>query len=74
VVSGCVQCEMESFDGVQSCFFLMVMKYLHYVADGAKGVCIALEVFCEIGSKAVVVKSIPLFFVASVELYPFWPT
>ena len=59
---------MESFDGVQVCSFLMVMYYLHYVVDGAKGVCIVLEVFCEIRSSAVVVNCTPVFFVASVEL------
>jgi len=41
---------------------------LHYVVDGAKGVCIVLEVLCEIGSTAVVVKSTTVFFVASVEM------
>ena len=27
----------------------MAMYYLHYVVDGAKGVCIVLEVLCKIG-------------------------
>jgi len=49
---------MESFDGVQVCSFLMVMYYLHYVVDGAKGVCIVLEVLCKIGSTAVVVNHV----------------
>jgi len=34
---------MESFDDVQVYSFLMAMYYLHYVVDGAKGVCIVLE-------------------------------
>jgi len=58
----------ESFDGVQVCSFRMVMYYLHYVVDGAKGMCIVLEVLCKIGSTAVVVEGTPVFFVASVEL------
>ena len=66
---------MESFDGVQVCSFLMVMYYLQYVVDGAKGVRIVLEVLYKIGGTVVVVEGAPVFFVASVELcVSVWPT
>jgi len=44
----------------------MVVKYLHYVVPGSKGLCVVVEVLCKVGGVAAMVKSTLVFFVASV--------
>ena len=46
----------------------MVVKYLHYVVPGSKGLCVVVEVLCKVGGAAAMVKSTLVFFVASAEL------
>jgi len=40
-----------------------MLKNLHYVVYGAKGMCIVMEVLCKVGGAAAMVKSSLLFFV-----------
>jgi hypothetical protein len=44
------------------CPFPLVMKHLHNVADGAKGMCFLMEVMCEFRSMAIVVEGTFVFF------------
>jgi hypothetical protein len=43
--------------------FPLVMQHLHDTVDGAKGMCLFMEVLCEAGRLAVVVKGSSVFIV-----------
>jgi hypothetical protein len=47
--------------------FLLVIQHLHDVVSRAKGMCLVMEVLCEVRNASVVVEGISVFVVTSVK-------